>query len=860
MEAVRDAVKSVRVPTRRDRVYNDECMFSFDTPESPGGLYTSLTTWQSFGDDYVDIDFSRNGNRLYLKQVWKRVATDPKGIAMDGASPVNAIPKPIIGKLGIGVDGGFDIDKKRYTTHTTNSLVIFPERTTIELPNSELPSTVISAIDAILAHDGFRRSTEVVSAWEEEERKESKYAKDLPQLDNGKKISPDPKTWICEDSGKTDNLWLNLSTGHIGSGRRNWDGTGGTGAAEKHYEDTGRKYPLVVKLGTITAEGADVFSYASDENDMVIDPCLSTHLAHWGINMQNQEKSEKTITELQIELNANYDFSRITESGSDLVPLHGPGYVGLSNLGNSCYMSSVMQILFSISEIATRFKGNAKAIFISAPSDPCDDLLTATAKLGVGLLSDRYTKPIPMYEENPRTSGNSVLCPKRSEDVYGSVRPFMFKNVIGKGHPEFSSGRQQDASEFLQHFLDRINRAERTGKRRLMVEGEDESRFVPVSALFTFQVEERIQDSQTEKVKYLTRDENLLSLSIDVNDAVNKQQFDEFEEQSKKRTKYDGGVEEVPVQLEVPLSACLSKFLRSEVVDQFTSPETGKVGTAFKRTRLKTFPEYLSVHLKRYFLDCNWTPKKLDASVPMPLELDISNLKATGPQENEVLMEDERLVEETAREPPVVPDTAIVNQLVSMGFSENGSKRAAVATNNYSAEASMEWVFQHMEDPDFNDPIEEDRMSVDPPPAQNDSSQEHAPGSIAMLTAMGFTEVQAKAALTATNGSLERAGDWLFSHADNLDAAVRDVLAGVDPTSHNESDGSEGIKYLDGEPKYELVGFASHLGSSTSSGHYVAHIRKEGQFVLFNDEKVAISQHPPIDLGFLYVYRRKKFS
>ena len=35
-------------------------------------------------------------------------------------------------------------------------------------------------------------------------------------------------------------------------------------------------------------------------------------------------------------------------------------------------------------------------------------------------------------------------------------------------------------------------------------------------------------------------------------------------------------------------------------------------------------------------------------------------------------------------------------QLMGMGFSENGSKRAAVATNNAGTEASMEWVLAHM--------------------------------------------------------------------------------------------------------------------------------------------------------------------
>ncbi len=124
----------------------------------------------------------------------------------------------------------------------------------------------------------------------EEERRVSKYADALPQLHTGRNISPVPKDWTCDESGTVENLWLNLSTGHIGSGRPNWDGTGGTGAALRHYEATGSRYPLAVKLGTITPHGADVFSYAPDENDMVMDPKLNEHLAHWGINMMQVGK------------------------------------------------------------------------------------------------------------------------------------------------------------------------------------------------------------------------------------------------------------------------------------------------------------------------------------------------------------------------------------------------------------------------------------------------------------------------------------------------------------------------------------------------------------------------------------------
>ncbi|VDQ17954.1 unnamed protein product [Trichobilharzia regenti] len=43
---------------------------------------------------------------------------------------------------------------------------------------------------------------------------------------------------------------MNLTDGAILCGRRFWDGTGGNNHAVEHYEKT--KYPLAVKLGTIT--------------------------------------------------------------------------------------------------------------------------------------------------------------------------------------------------------------------------------------------------------------------------------------------------------------------------------------------------------------------------------------------------------------------------------------------------------------------------------------------------------------------------------------------------------------------------------------------------------------------------------
>lgn len=46
------------------------------------------------------------------------------------------------------------------------------------------------------------------------------------------------------------------------------------------------------------------------------------------------------------------------------------------------------------------------------------------------------------------------------------------------------------------------------------------------------------------------------------------------------------------------------------------------------------------------------------------------------------------------------------------------------------------------------------------------------------------------------------------------------------------------------------------MGTSTNVGHYVCHIKKDERWVIFNDEKVALSETPPFELGYLYLYRR----
>lgn len=82
----------------------------------------------------------------------------------------------------------------------------------------------------------------------------------------------------------------------------------------KHFEETGKKYPLCVKLGTITPDGqAEIYSYDSSEDTMVLDPYLKQHLAHWGLDIRMMKKTDKTLIEMEVDFNMKHVFSAVTE-------------------------------------------------------------------------------------------------------------------------------------------------------------------------------------------------------------------------------------------------------------------------------------------------------------------------------------------------------------------------------------------------------------------------------------------------------------------------------------------------------------------------------------------------------------------
>jgi ubiquitin carboxyl-terminal hydrolase 5/13 len=86
----------------------------------------------------------------------------------------------------------------------------------------------------------------------------------------------------CAECDLKSNLWLCLSCGHLGCGRKNYDGSGGNGHGVEHFNNTG--HCVNVRIGTITPEGkASIHCYKCDEE--VLDDNLSQHLGVIGIDV-----------------------------------------------------------------------------------------------------------------------------------------------------------------------------------------------------------------------------------------------------------------------------------------------------------------------------------------------------------------------------------------------------------------------------------------------------------------------------------------------------------------------------------------------------------------------------------------------
>ena len=463
----------------------------------------------------------------------------------------------------------------------------------------------------------------------------------------------------CDDCILKENLWLNLSSGHIGCGRRNFDGSGGNGHALKHYEETGN--PLAVKLGTISAEGnASVFCYKCDEDVKV--PNLPQILKNMGIDVDTMVKTEKTMTELNLELNLTFTLSKAYEKGKELKLVSGAGKTGLENIGNSCYLNSVLQVLFNVDEVRERYFEAGQNFLKKTKRELSTCFMAQMSKLGHGLWSGEFGK---IYEEEIEVPSTGEKATNQFQD---GIKPYMFRHLVGKGHIEFCTNRQQDAMEYLMHLL------------QILDKNEKNFGLNPTTSLFGATLETRVVNLAENKAKSSEIVSKFLKVPIPQHPLLNT---------------FTSSTPVEDMQYSCSFQDCLKLF---------TAPTSLNNGLSQKTTGLSTFPKYLILNMEKFVLN-GWVPIKLHCDVKFDDfdDIDLGALRVPELPEGVV-------VEEADEGEAIQVDEGALAQIMSMGFGKNRATRALIECGN-NVENALNWIFSSMDDPSLDDPIDNKKKS-----------------------------------------------------------------------------------------------------------------------------------------------------
>ncbi|KAL1979673.1 hypothetical protein VTN96DRAFT_5385 [Rasamsonia emersonii] len=772
----------IRPPNASQAVYREDCTQCFDSIDDPSGLNVCLYCFNggcAGNRNHAYLHSTRTGHPLVLniKRTRKKIQRDE--------------PPQKMSKLAIAAE----TEEDRYDT-TTRVLCYSCREDNIDKSMGKLPVV----IDGVMKALTFSKREEI-KAWEQE-FVPCEHTLCLTQQDR-KEIVPSD-LGQCSMCDLRENLWLCLECGNIGCGRRQFGGIGGNSHALAHADCS--SHSVAVKLGSITAEGeADIYCYKCNEERT--DPNLAEHLAHWGINIAEREKTEKSLMEMQIEHNLKWEFSMTTEDGHELEPIFGPGFTGLKNLGNSCYLSSIIQCLFSLPEFQQRYYHPDEEPPLSR--SPAEDFETQMRKLADGILSGRYSKP----------DTEVISTPDSSEVPHQrGLAPTMFKHLVGRGHQEFSTMRQQDAFEFLLHLFKLIS-----------LSRHPEGLVNPVDA-FRFTLEQRLQCISCGRVRYKVDEQDNISVQVPARRSAGS------------AVSGSGSEKDAVLYERVTLRECLDIFTAEETVE-LRCPSCGNSDGFRKRSLFKTLPQEFVINARRFEL-INWVPTKLNIPVEVDDEqLDLSPYLSSGQQPGEELLPDEP----EQKGAGFTANQAALDQLLSMGFPQVRCEKALQATGNSDVESAMNWLFAHMDDPDIDEPMA--------PRAEESSLDQHDPAKIAQLSEMGIDSNRARQALAATGGDVNRALDWVFSHPDNLEAEAGESEQLPNLSNVQKLPGTDAIP-----AKYQLQSIVCHKGSSVHAGHYVAFTRKtvpgerQPSWVLFNDEKVVKIDNVEEMKQYAYIY------
>ncbi|KAK5216582.1 hypothetical protein LTR47_008834 [Exophiala xenobiotica] len=383
--------------------------------------------------------------------------------------------------------------------------------------------------------------------------------------------------------------------------------TGSFPTLDKHFTET--KHDLAVSHKTV---------YCGHCNDLVYDPTL--------LSTGKKRKLAET----------NEDDDSYLTSNTSQRPCGRNGVRGLFNLGETCYMNAVLQMMVHNPLLASYFLG------MGHPTHTCPISKEPEKKNESDSEDD---------DEEKKEQQTCVAC--GMTEVFSDVTmvdqptPAHAVNLLfasWKNIPAMSGKGQQDAQEWFMYIVDRLHEAVAQYKVPEKTNRVNEANGIPpldkqcvcfFHKVFYGRYNNQITCDTCHTVS--SREDEFSSISLDFKKQVKKKKKAAKDAANASDTK-----DKEPLKIAIPnIHECLRSFTAPEPLspEQYSCQECKERRSASKQTRIRKLPAILCVHVKRFGMKQLGTgvfvPEKYEGRLEFGLQLDMAPYTTRPPKNGE---------------------------------------------------------------------------------------------------------------------------------------------------------------------------------------------------------------------------------